>query len=72
MISQHLDKALTPEQRARWVLLLARSAGEVGLPADAEFRAAQSGQKGEAHGSSGSGVVRSDGEGRRRAPEVLR
>ncbi|MFZ1997009.1 MAG: CDGSH iron-sulfur domain-containing protein [Solirubrobacteraceae bacterium] len=40
MISQHLDKALTPEQRARWVLLLTRSADEVGLPADAEFRAA--------------------------------
>ena len=40
MISQHLDKALTPEQRARWVLLLARSADDVGLPADAEFRAA--------------------------------
>jgi truncated hemoglobin YjbI/uncharacterized Fe-S cluster protein YjdI/CDGSH-type Zn-finger protein len=40
MISQHLDKALTPEQRARWVQLLARSADDVGLPADAEFRAA--------------------------------
>ena len=40
MISQHLDKALTSEQRARWVLLLARSADETGLPADAEFRAA--------------------------------
>jgi hypothetical protein len=40
MISQHLDKALTPEQRARWVMLLARSADDVGLPADAEFRAA--------------------------------
>jgi truncated hemoglobin YjbI len=40
MISQHLDKALTPEQRARWVLLLARSADDVALPADAEFRAA--------------------------------
>jgi CDGSH-type Zn-finger protein/ferredoxin len=40
MISQHLDKALTPEQRARWVLLLARGADDVGLPADAEFRAA--------------------------------
>ncbi len=40
MISQHLDKALTPEQRARWVQLLARSADETGLPADAEFRAA--------------------------------
>ena len=40
MISQHLDKALTPQQRARWVSLLAQSADEVGLPADAEFRAA--------------------------------
>jgi CDGSH-type Zn-finger protein/truncated hemoglobin YjbI/ferredoxin len=40
MISQHLDKALTPEQRARWVLLLARSGDDVGLPADPEFRAA--------------------------------
>ena len=40
MISQHLDKALTPEQRARWVQLLCASADEVGLPADAEFRAA--------------------------------
>ena len=40
MISQHLDRALTPEQRARWVLLLARSADETGLPDDAEFRAA--------------------------------
>ncbi len=40
MISQHLDKALTPEQRARWVQLLGRSADDVGLPADAEFRAA--------------------------------
>jgi hypothetical protein len=40
MISQHLDKALTPQQRARWVMLLSRSADDVGLPADAEFRAA--------------------------------
>ncbi len=40
MISQHLDKALTHEQRSRWVLLLARSADDVGLPTDAEFRAA--------------------------------
>jgi CDGSH-type Zn-finger protein/truncated hemoglobin YjbI/ferredoxin len=40
MISQHLGKALSPEQRARWVQLLARSADEVGLPADPEFRAA--------------------------------
>jgi CDGSH-type Zn-finger protein/truncated hemoglobin YjbI len=40
MISQHLDKRLTLDQRARWVALLSRSADEVGLPADAEFRAA--------------------------------
>ncbi len=40
MISQHLDRALTPDQRARWVQLLCRSANDVGLPADAEFRAA--------------------------------
>jgi CDGSH-type Zn-finger protein/truncated hemoglobin YjbI/ferredoxin len=40
MISQHLDKSLTGEQRERWVALLTRTADEVGLPADAEFRAA--------------------------------
>ena len=40
MISQHLDKGITLDQRARWVTLLARRADEVGLPADAEFRAA--------------------------------
>jgi CDGSH-type Zn-finger protein/truncated hemoglobin YjbI len=40
MISQHLDKGITLEQRALWVRLLSRSADDVGLPADAEFRAA--------------------------------
>ena len=40
MISQHLGKALTEAQRARWVSLMCRSAEEAGLPADAEFRAA--------------------------------
>lgn len=40
MISQHLDKGITTEQRSLWVKLLSRSADEVGLPADAEFRAA--------------------------------
>ncbi len=40
MISQHLDRALRPQQRARWVQLLVRSADETGLPNDAEFRAA--------------------------------
>jgi CDGSH-type Zn-finger protein/truncated hemoglobin YjbI len=40
MISQHLGKALTEEQRARWVELLCRSAAEAGLPSDPEFQAA--------------------------------
>jgi CDGSH-type Zn-finger protein/truncated hemoglobin YjbI len=40
MISQHLNKALSEEQRAHWVQLLSRAAEEAGLPADAEFRAA--------------------------------
>jgi CDGSH-type Zn-finger protein/truncated hemoglobin YjbI/ferredoxin len=40
MISQHLGKALTEAQRARWVALLCKSADDVGLPADPEFRAA--------------------------------
>jgi CDGSH-type Zn-finger protein/truncated hemoglobin YjbI len=40
MISQHLGKCLTEDQRARWVTLLLRSAREAGLPNDAEFRSA--------------------------------
>lgn len=40
MISQHLDKGISLEQRALWVSLLSRSADDVGLPADPEFRAA--------------------------------
>ncbi|MFC1430178.1 CDGSH iron-sulfur domain-containing protein [Streptacidiphilus sp. N1-3] len=40
MISQHLSKNLTEQQRARWVALMAQSAQDAGLPADAEFRAA--------------------------------
>jgi truncated hemoglobin YjbI len=40
MISQHLDKGITLEQRALWVKLLSQSADDVGLPADPEFRAA--------------------------------
>jgi truncated hemoglobin YjbI len=40
MVAQHLNRALTEEQRARWVLLLLRAADEVELPADPEFRAA--------------------------------
>jgi truncated hemoglobin YjbI len=40
MVSQHLGKALTEAQRARWVQLMCQAADEAGLPADPEFRAA--------------------------------
>ena len=40
MISQHLDKHLTQEQRSHWARLMAQSADEAGLPNDPEFRAA--------------------------------
>jgi CDGSH-type Zn-finger protein/truncated hemoglobin YjbI len=40
MLSQHLGKGLSEEQRARWVSLLLRSAHEAGLPNDPEFRSA--------------------------------
>jgi truncated hemoglobin YjbI len=40
MVSQHLGKALTEEQRARWASLMIQSATEAGLPTDPEFRAA--------------------------------
>ncbi len=40
MISQHLGKSLSEDQRARWVQLLCRSAQEAGLPSDPEFQAA--------------------------------
>ncbi len=40
MLSQHLGKCLTEEQRSRWVTLLLRSAHEAGLPNDPEFRSA--------------------------------
>jgi hemoglobin len=39
MISRHLGRAITEEQRRRWVTLLLDTADEVGLPADPEFRA---------------------------------
>ena len=38
MISQHLDKEITEEKRARWVALLQLSAREAGMPNDPEFR----------------------------------
>ena len=40
MLSQHVGKHLTEEQRARWVALLLQSAREAGLPNDAEWRSA--------------------------------
>jgi truncated hemoglobin YjbI len=40
MISQHVGKQITLEQRARWAQLMIQSADDAGLPADADFRAA--------------------------------
>lgn len=40
MLSRHLGRALTEQQRARWVRLICESADEVELPADPEFRSA--------------------------------
>jgi truncated hemoglobin YjbI len=40
MVSRHLGRALSEEQRARWVQLLCRSADDAGLPTDPEWRAA--------------------------------
>ncbi|MFF0250038.1 CDGSH iron-sulfur domain-containing protein [Streptosporangium sandarakinum] len=40
MISQHVGRCLTEEQRARWVALMCRAADQAGVPQDAEFRAA--------------------------------
>ncbi|WP_245401704.1 CDGSH iron-sulfur domain-containing protein [Nocardia albiluteola] len=40
MLSQHIAKCLTEEQRSRWVSLLLQAAREAGLPNDPEFRSA--------------------------------
>jgi len=40
MISEHVGKCITEEQRARWVQMLCQSAEDAKLPNDAEFRAA--------------------------------
>jgi truncated hemoglobin YjbI len=40
MVSQHMGRALTEEQRARWAQLISRCADEAGLPTDPEFKAA--------------------------------
>jgi len=40
MISQHVGKNISEEQRARWVRMLCQSAEDAKLPDDPEFRAA--------------------------------
>jgi hypothetical protein len=40
MVSQHIGKQITPEQRTRWATNMLQSAEDAGLPSDAEFRAA--------------------------------
>ena len=40
MISQHVGKCITEEQRARWVKMLCQSADDAMLPSDPEFRGA--------------------------------
>jgi CDGSH-type Zn-finger protein/truncated hemoglobin YjbI len=40
MLSQHIGKHLTEEQRTRWASLMVAAANEATLPNDAEFRAA--------------------------------
>jgi truncated hemoglobin YjbI len=40
MLSRHLGRALTEQQRARWVQLMGEAADEAALPADPEFRSA--------------------------------
>ena len=40
MISQHVGKCITEEQRVRWVKMLCQSADDAMLPGDPEFRAA--------------------------------
>jgi CDGSH-type Zn-finger protein/truncated hemoglobin YjbI len=40
MLSQHIGKHISEEQRERWVTLLCQAADEAGVPADPEFRSA--------------------------------
>jgi hemoglobin len=40
MLSKHRNRALTEEQRRRWVNLICDAADEAGLPTDPEFRSA--------------------------------
>ncbi len=40
MLRHHVGLRITPEQRARWAVLIAQAADEAGLPDDPEFRSA--------------------------------
>ena len=40
MLAKHRNRALTEEQRVRWVHLICAAADEAGLPSDPEFRSA--------------------------------
>jgi len=40
MIRKHMNRALDDEKRRRWIELLLRTADEVGIPSDPEFRSA--------------------------------
>ena len=40
MVSHHLGRNLTEDQRKRWIMLLLESADEIGIPDDPEFRSA--------------------------------
>ena len=40
MMRHHLGRNITPQQRTRWVQLIAAAADEAGLPDDPEFRSA--------------------------------
>jgi truncated hemoglobin YjbI len=40
MLSRHLGRALSEEQRARWAQLMCECADEAGMPTDPEFKAA--------------------------------
>jgi hemoglobin len=40
MVRRHVGRALTEQQRSRWMQLLLESADEIGVPSDPEFRSA--------------------------------
>ena len=40
MVTHHIGRKLTEQQRKRWMSLLLETADEIGLPSDPEFRSA--------------------------------